>query len=220
LFYGYGIKFSAFSKKVMAEERNGRYDPTRIPSEENENPDKLTDLTTHHGLRDGRDVHDSERDRERLQPEETTIDLPDVNDIPGQEFVHAPPAGILGDTTISSGDEEGEGVFDEESPDDLDIVMGTRADVSREEREALKLGETYMPTRDEDNLRDAQMDNTDFDGTPLNEGSFGTVQGGGDLDVPGQVDETRTTSLGQGDEENKYYSLGSAENDNITEGTP
>jgi hypothetical protein len=143
-----------------------------------------------------------------------------VNDIPGQEFVHAPPTGMLGDTTISSGDEEGEGVFDEESDDDLDIMMGTEADVSREEREALRQGVNYMPNRDADNLRDAQMDNTDFEGTPLNEGSFGTVQSGRDLDVPGTKDETRTTSMGQGDEENKYYSLGNADNDNVTESTP
>jgi len=38
--------------------------------------------------------------------------------------------------------------------------------------------------------------------------------------VPGNTDETKTDALGQGDEENKYYSLGSADNDNVTEGTP
>jgi hypothetical protein len=58
-------------------------------------------------VRDGSDVHDNAHDEARLQPEETTIDLPDVQDIPGQEFVHAPPLGELGDTTISSDDEEG-----------------------------------------------------------------------------------------------------------------
>ena len=52
------------------------------------------------------DLTDSPSDRERLQPEKTTIDLPDVSDIPGQEHVHVPPLGDLADTTISSDDEE------------------------------------------------------------------------------------------------------------------
>ena len=60
-----------------------------------------------------RDLQDSPRDEARLQPEETTIDLPDVKDILGQEFIHPPSLGELADTTISSDDEEGVGLFDE-----------------------------------------------------------------------------------------------------------
>ncbi|MER3470704.1 MAG: hypothetical protein C4330_05055 [Chitinophagaceae bacterium] len=199
-----------------------RYNYENRPPQENENPDRKDDVTTHTGLRDGSDVHDSKRDQERLRSEETTIDLPNVNDIPGQEFVHAPLVGMVGDTTISSGDEEGEGIFEEESSEDdgLDIRMGTDADVSRDEREALRDGFTYMPTRDEDNLHDAKMDNVDFENTPLNERSFGEVQSGTDLDFQEETDETRNTAMGQGDEENKYYSLGGADNDDVTEGTP
>ena len=52
------------------------------------------------------DLTDSASDQERLKPEETTIDLPDVSDIPGQEHIHIPPIGELADTTISSDDEE------------------------------------------------------------------------------------------------------------------
>ena len=74
----------------MAEERTGRYDNTNRPPQENSNPDRLTDLTSGKGVRDGSDVHDSKRDQERLRPDEATIDLPDENDIPGQEFVPAP----------------------------------------------------------------------------------------------------------------------------------
>ena len=36
------------------------------------------------------DLPDSPRDKEELKSEETTIDLPDVKDIPGQEFIHPP----------------------------------------------------------------------------------------------------------------------------------
>jgi len=71
--------------------------------------------------RDEMDLTDPERDQDRLKPEEVTIDLPDVKDIPGQEFVHAPPLGMLADTTISSADEEGEGLFDDEEEDDTDL---------------------------------------------------------------------------------------------------
>ena len=77
-----------------------------------------------------------------------------------------------------------------------------------------------MPTKDEDNLQNASMDNVDFQNEPLNERSFGEERSGRKLDTPGTTDETRTDPIGQGDEENKYYSLGSADNDNITEGTP
>jgi hypothetical protein len=52
------------------------------------------------------DLTDSPSDIERLQPEYTTIDLPDVSDIPGQENIHVPPLGELADVTISSDDEE------------------------------------------------------------------------------------------------------------------
>jgi hypothetical protein len=164
------------------------------------------------------DLPDSREDREKLQPEETFIDLPDVKDIPGQEFVNAPPAGSIGDTTIASADEEGVNVFDRDDDEDLRRT-GDDADVSRNERKALEQVE-YMPTRDEDRLQEASMDNVDFQNEPLNEGSFGDERSGRDLDVPGSTDETRTDVLGQGDEENKYYSLGSADNDNVTEGTP
>ena len=163
------------------------------------------------------DLPDSKDDLDKLQPEETFIDLPDVKDIPGQEFVNTPPLGALGDTTISSADEEGTNIFDEDEDEDLPR-MGTDADVGRNERKALEQVD-YIPTRDEDNLRNARMDNVDFQNEPLNERSFGEERSGRDLDVPG-ADESSTGSLGQGDEENKYYSLGSADNDNITEGTP
>jgi len=60
------------------------------------------------------DIHDSEKDKAKLEPEETTIDLPDVKDIPGQENIHAPELRQMADTTISSDDEEGVGIFGED----------------------------------------------------------------------------------------------------------
>jgi len=164
------------------------------------------------------DLPDSKDDLDKLQPEETFIELPDVKDIPGQEFVNAPPLGALGDTTISSADEEGASVFDEDEDENFRRT-GTDSDVSRNERKALEQVD-YIPTADENNLQNARMDNVDFQNEPLNERSLGEERTGRDLDVPGSTDDTSTDALGQGDEENKYYSLGSADNDNVTEGTP
>lgn len=58
------------------------------------------------------DLPDSADDKKRLKSEKTTMDLTDTNDIPGQKKIRVPPLGELADTTISSADEEGEGVLD------------------------------------------------------------------------------------------------------------
>jgi hypothetical protein len=163
------------------------------------------------------DLPDSQKDREETRNEETFINLPDVKDIPGQEFVHVPPLGEMADTTISSDDEEGTDVFDRD--DSAEFIPGTEADVDRAERRALEQID-YLPTRDENNLVDARMDNADFQNEPLNERSFGEVRTASDLDVPGAENDDRNERIGEEDEENNDYSLGSADNDNVTEGTP
>jgi hypothetical protein len=91
----------------------------------------------------------------------------------------------------------------------------TDANVTREERMALET--VAYPTDDEENLRRASLDNTDFDGDELNEGSFGDVLSSAELDIPDETDETNTTAMGQGDEENKYYSLGGDRQDHNEE---
>jgi|GraSoiStandDraft_24_1057298.scaffolds.fasta_scaffold482155_2 hypothetical protein len=116
------------------------------------------------------DLPDSERDSKELESEEIIINLPDVKDIPGQEFVNVPPMNAIGDTTISSSDEEGGNIFDEDEND----IRSNRNDSSVSRGEKIALQDTnYLPTHDEDNLRDASQDSTDFDGDPLNERSFG-----------------------------------------------
>jgi hypothetical protein len=136
------------------------------------------------------DLPDSKEDQEKLQAEETFIDLPDVKDIPGQEFVNTPSTGSLSDTTISSDDEEGSNVFDRSDEEDLRRT-GNTADVNRNERKTLEQIE-YLPTKDEDNLQNARMDNVDFQNEPLNERGFGDERSGRDLDVSGNTGETTT----------------------------
>ena len=154
---------------------------------------------------------DSASDKEKLQPEETYIDLPDVKDIPGQEFVNAPPAGMLADTTISSDDEEGRGIFDEEGTEDF-RKTGNDSDVNIQERAILGQVD-YLPTRDEENLQRASMDSSDFEGDQLNEKEFGRDRTGVDLDIPGSELDDNNENIGEEDEENNDYSLGSSEND-------
>lgn len=171
------------------------------------------DKSSNDPARNRMDLTDSLRDQERLQGDYATIDLPDVKDIPGQEFITVPPLGMMADTTISSADEEGEGLFEDDEEDETDIVMGKSGDITKEERKTLQAGDEYMPTRDEAYLQQASMDDTDFEGEALNERSFGEELTGSDLDIPGSIDETNKEGLGQGDEENKHYSLGSDDND-------
>lgn len=184
----------------MMNERNNDGDRS---GHSDKNRDRLESASSRPG-----DLPDSPADSDKLKVEETFIDLPDVKDIPGQEFVNAPPAGILGDTTISSDDEEGTSVFDRDDSEDL--RAGNEADVSKGERAALD-NTDYMPTRDEDNLYRASMDNTDFQGERLNERSFGDERSGRDLDVPGSEADDRNEAIGEEDEENNDYSLGSAD---------
>lgn len=147
------------------------------------------------------DLTDSERDQERLQHEETTIDLPDVSDIPGQENITVAPLGELADTTISSDDEEGARLFGKDDPND--------SDVTPEEIEVLRKSADVYPSQDEEDLQRSALDDTDLEGDPLNEQSMGNNVSGGDLDVPGSEgsDDPASDALGQGDEENSFYSM-------------
>ncbi len=110
---------------------------------------------------------------------------------------------------------------DDRTPEELDIVMGTEADVTEE---------------DIDNLGDANRDNDmDEDEEIFSDGSASAFEGteetvadldshdlrdelqntGGDLDVPGSDLDDADESIGEEDEENNYYSLGGDRRDNI-----
>ena len=152
---------------------------------------------------------DSAEDLEKMQPEETTIDLPNVEDIPGQEHIKPAPLGELADVTASSADEEADDLLD-----DGDDTMNddTGSNVTRQEREDLETAANDMPGDDE-NLRRAALDDTDEDGTPLNEKSFGKTTAPDDLDVPGAGLDDDNEAIGEEDEENNPYSLGGDDNE-------
>ena len=160
------------------------------------------------------DLADSEDDKKHLQPDEGILDLPDVKDIPGQEHVRPMPTGEMADTTISSADEEGEGIFDdedgEEDQDDESLHFDTN--VTKDERDLLAETDISTGTSDDQSLKKAKVDNVDEDGEPLNE----VVNlSGTDLDVPGSEDDDDLEELGEGDEENNSYSLNDDKEDSI-----
>lgn len=182
----------------------------------------------------GEDIHDSPQDEEKMKTEIVILDLPDVSDIPGQESIVVPNIGEMQDTTISSDDEEGVGLFgdddndddevevedaEDDADEDTELVIGNEADVSPIEKTLLKRANRDMPGDDE-SLRKADLDKTDDQGDLLNEGSLATDVSGGDLDVPGADSDDEREQNGEEDEENNSYSLGSDSNDNVTEGTP
>src|ERR1700761_3573512 len=101
-----------------------------------------------------RDIADSAKDKLSMMENEITINLPDVADIPGQENIVPAPFGELADTTISSSDEEGDELFDDDNISD-------DSNVTSLEKRDLKRSASSNQTEDDINLQNAALDNTD-----------------------------------------------------------
>ena len=152
------------------------------------------------------DLPDSPKDEKKLRREETTINLPEVKDIPGQEHVYPPNPGEYADTTISSADEEGENIWgEEEATDDNSIVTNI-------EKKLLNDSANDMLTKDEKQLRQAELDDRDDEGELLNEKSSANAISGSDLDTSGVDEDDLDEEIGEEDEENNDYSLGGDDN--------
>jgi hypothetical protein len=159
----------------------------------------------------------SNRNREKLGQDESYMELPEMQDIPGQEHIHN--AGVpseMADTTISSDDEEGvrdgKDLLADDGEEDLGIVMGTEADVTKDDMAILGDRDQDMDLGEDELVGKAALDNVDNEGEALNES--GSDLSGEDLDIPEKPDEE------DGDEENDYYSLGSDDKDDLDNGTP
>lgn len=134
-----------------------------------------------------------------------TIDMPEVKDIPGQEHIKPPRIKEMEDVTISSADEEGEGLLD-----DLNQEEGNEAGtdnktiISAEEKKSLRRSLRPVTSETED-LEKLVLDSVDDDGDELNEtGKPGDM--GEDLDVPGAELDDDDEAYGNEDEENNSYS--------------
>jgi len=148
----------------------------------------------------GDDLPESDNDKRQLKPDEATLDLPEVKDIPGQEHVRPFLPGEMADTTISSADEEGNDLFDA----DEDIITDKATDITKTERDLLQRSSESMSTGEDEQLNSATLDNTDEDGTLLNEK---VNHSGTELDVPGSENDDANEEIGEEDEENNTYSL-------------
>jgi hypothetical protein len=147
------------------------------------------------------DLPNTSRDEEKLSPDETTMNLPDVRDIPGQEHIRPPKLRSFNDTTISSDDEEGIGIPGLHD----DQEMSDSTNVTEEEKDLLEQSVNSMSGPDDLDQRKAMLDDRDEEGELLNEGEDVS---GKDLDVPGAEEDDENEDVGEEDEENNSYSLG------------
>lgn len=146
------------------------------------------------------DLPESDNDKKQLKPDEATLDLHEVKDIPGQEHVRPFLPGEMADTTISSADEEANDLLDV----DEDIITDRATDITKTERDLLQRSSESMSTGEDEQLNSATLDTTDEDGTSLNEK---VNRSGTELDVPGSENDDANEEIGEEDEENNTYSL-------------
>jgi hypothetical protein len=189
---------------------------TKIPKKKQ--PEDELNETTSFDQTDAKDGSASKRKKAKLAPDDSYIELPDVSDIPGQEkIVNAGVPGAMSDTTIASDDEEGirDGKDILAEDDNVNIVMGTEADVTEEDLALLGDADQDMDMNEDELVRKEGLDDTDFDGDPLNEAAVDEDSTGDDLDIPTGEEDTKKD---EDDEENDYYSLGGGDKDALNEG--
>ena len=133
------------------------------------------------------------------------MDMPEVKDIEGQEKIRPPHIREMMDTTISSADEEGEGLLDDLNKDDADYdLTDESSNVSEAERNLLSTTDRPLNEEEKDR-RTLALDTSDGDDL-LNEGSDPAKDMGKDLDVPGAELDDEDEEIGEEDEENNPYS--------------
>jgi hypothetical protein len=145
------------------------------------------------------------KNKKQQKNDDTVIDVPEIKDIPGQENIRPPRMGEMEDTTISSADEEGEGILDDlnQPAEEDEIITDENSNVTKTEVELLE--QSDRPISDEaKDLQKLALDNTDEE-DPLNEQS-NPLDMGEDLDVPGSELDDDNEEIGEEDEENNAYS--------------
>ena len=160
------------------------------------------------------ELPDTPADKKHLQQENSIIDLPAMNDTPGQEDITVPSSGELADTTISADDGEAVGILDNSGDQDEMIAGEFNANVTKDERKLLDDAAKKIDSSDQVALENAELDQYDEDGDVLNEKSG---LSGNDLDIPGSELDDDNEKIGEEDEENNSYSLDDQhEDDNTT----
>ncbi|MES1215199.1 MAG: hypothetical protein ABUT20_06775 [Bacteroidota bacterium] len=135
--------------------------------------------------------------------ETITIEMPEVKDIPGQENIKPPRIYEMMDVTVSSADEEGEGLLDDLNKEDDDVIVDKKSNVSDAERKLL--AKTDRPvTEEQKDRKKLSLDKTD--GSDLLNEESDPADMGKDLDIPGSELDDDDESIGEEDEENNIYS--------------
>jgi hypothetical protein len=129
--------------------------------------------------------------KKKKDSQEIIMDLPEVKDIPGQENVRPPRLREMEDTTISSADEEGDALFDE------DELSEQESNVTNNERAMLEDAAEYNSSDDEEELKKAVVDDLDEDDEPLNEETNYKDLGASDLDIPDDFEDDEDEELGK-----------------------
>ncbi|MEO6681689.1 MAG: hypothetical protein ABIN48_02600 [Ginsengibacter sp.] len=147
---------------------------------------------------------DSREDNQKMKQETIKKNIQKGDNFFEEENIASFPDDQMDETAQSSANEEGNALFDNAL--DQDIRNDSETNVSPQEREDLRKAANDMPG--DEGLREAALDSTDEDGTPLNEGSFDRNISPSDLDVPGAGLDDAREKTGSEDEENNEYSLG------------
>jgi hypothetical protein len=154
-------------------------------------------MTNKNYLRD--DIQDSPEDQEKLKSEETTLDLPELKDIPGASRSLKNASLLPGDTTISSSDEEADDLLgddDEEMTEENNLR--DESNVSPTEKKLLR--DSLDPSYDTDlPIHSISLDRKDNDGVLLNESGMDRDLFGEDLDdslVEEEDEESEGEELG------------------------
>jgi len=87
-----------------------------------------------------------------------------------------------------------------------DEIINKNDDDSTILPEEIKLLDSAGEDDEERELHQAELDDTDEDGEPLNESTSANDQSGSDLDIPGEEDDDAIDDIGEEDEENNGFS--------------
>lgn len=140
--------------------------------------------------------------KNKTQEQDIAINMPEVKDIPGQEHIKPPRLKEMMDTTISSADEEGEGILDDLNKEDDDAIVDNNSNVSKLEKKVLSQSDRQVNAESED-LDKLALDKIDDD-EDVEQGDPSDM--GEDLDVPGSELDDEDEDIGEEDEENNSYS--------------
>lgn len=146
------------------------------------------------------DIQDSPEDQEKLKPEETTLDLPELKDIPGAARTLKNASLLPGDITISSSDEEGGDLLDDEE-DELSDENNMEDDRNVSATEKKMMRDSLDPSYDTDlPIHSISLDRKDDDGVLLNESGMDRDLFGEDLD-DGLVKEEDEETEGEAEDQ-------------------